>query len=171
MLRVHNVAASRILLATSTCCRHGAGPAWEGNTTARAPLSSRLSFNVFAALGKLANRLRIGPGKGPPGRLPPGEPLVIEMLPRRERDLDLSRHFHCEHVFGVVGHAGRVAVAPVRVNLVTVLLLPIRERVYPCVDPGLFLELANSRFLERLTRDLTAGNRLPETRTLGALNP
>ena len=91
------------------------------------------------------------------------------MLTRRERDRHRLRHFHPEYVLLVVRDAGRVAVAPLEVNLEPVLLLPVDERVARRIEPRLFSELARSRLLERLAIVLAAGDRLPETGPVRAL--
>src|SRR5690606_6988667 len=83
----------------------GAGP----STTTRQPPPRNL-----------LDRLHVAPGEAARCRLLPGKPLIGEMLARREGHRHRRGKLQREHVLGVVGDAGRVAVAPVLEDLVAV---------------------------------------------------
>ena len=76
-----------------------------------------------------------------------------------------------EHVLGVVRRAGRVAVAPARIDLVDVRELPVDEpAVRRGVDAGLLEELAVRGLAQRFAGFLAARDRLPVAGSVGALD-
>ena len=63
--------------------------------------------------------------------------MKLQMLARRHAHLAAAAAAEPEHVLGVVRHAGRVAPAPLRIDLVLVLQLPVGQHVAARVEPGL----------------------------------
>src|SRR5665647_378469 len=91
------------------------------------------------------------------------------MLTRRELDINRVGKLQTEHMLGVVCDAGRIAVSPVRIDLIDVLRLPVGQRVLPDIQPGLFAHLAYRRLSQRFFAVSAAGDRLPIAGMIGAL--
>ena len=81
-----------------------------------------------------------------------------------------SRNPQPEDMLGIVRDAGRVAVAPDRVDLVDVRHLPIGELVVRRIDPRLLADFANGGLDEALARFLASGDALPEARMIRSLD-
>src|SRR5438309_1685495 len=70
----------------------------------------------------------------------------------------------------VVRGPGRIAMSPARKDLVFVGAAPVDDTAISCrIDPGLLAQLAHCGLLERLAAFLTAGNGLPVTGVVRAL--
>src|SRR5450759_2722450 len=91
------------------------------------------------------------------------------MLTRRELDINRMWKLQTEHMLGVVCDAGRIAVSPMRIDLIDVLRLPVGQRVLPDIQPGLFAYLAYRRLSQHFFAVATAGDRLPISGMIGAL--
>ncbi len=93
------------------------------------------------------------------------------MLARTERNRDVARHQQAEHVLGVFHHAGRIAMAPDRVDFIDIRQLPVaqvmRRHAALAGDPlkALFRD-ADAGFLEHF-----AHRRLPQGFVFGILRP
>ena len=95
------------------------------------------------------------------------------MLARREGDRGVARDADGEHVFRIVGDAGRVAVAPGCVDLVDVRQMPVDEGDLVAVgdDARFFEQFAGRRFHQRFVGAVEGtGDGLPEAGTVGAFD-
>lgn len=107
------------------------------------------------------------------GGLAPGQPLVVGVLARAQRDAGADRHHQAKQVLGVVDHAGLVAVAPARIDLVDVLQAPVQQGVTrrSRIDTGLLRDLAQGGGFEGLPEIvLGARDRLPVVLGVSALD-
>ena len=92
------------------------------------------------------------------------------VLARIERHVPFVRDCEREYMLGILRRARRVAMAPTRIDLINVRLLPI---VYAAVgtriDGGFFQKFSRRGIAQRLAGFLTARHRLPVARKISAL--
>src|ERR1035437_1191565 len=94
---------------------------------------------------------------------------VYEIYPQWRYRYPPDITYNTEHVFGVVCNIWRIAVSPLRVNLINVFRLPVGQRVLPDIQPGFFAHLAYRRLNQRFFGVTAAGDRLPIAGMIGTL--
>src|SRR5476649_3056290 len=101
---------------------------------------------------ELQDRFGVRGGETFVGRVQIWQPHVVQVLARAEGDDGVARHLHAEDVLGVFRHAGRVAVAPDRVDGVDVGQLPVAQDYGYAIggDAGLFVQFARGSGRQRL---------------------
>ena len=77
---------------------------------------------------QLQDRLGVRRREAPVGGGAPVEPGVAQVLARRRAHRRVARHAQAEDVLGVAGHAGSIAMLPLRIDVVDVGELPVDQR-------------------------------------------
>ena len=91
------------------------------------------------------------------------------MFARRKYDRLRYGKLQAKYVLGVVADTGRVAVAPALIDGVAVFDAPWRQRELAGIEAGFLADFADRGLLQGFAGLLRTGDRLPESRRVGAL--
>ena len=135
--------------------------------------SSHLRGALTDVAGQLENGFGVRRGEAAVGRFEQRQPRVRDVFARGQGDGDVARDADGEDVFGVLGDAGGVAVAPGGVDVVDVGKVPVAQGDVGAVgdDAGFFAQFAGGGEQQGFVGGVEGtGDGLPEVGAVGALD-
>ena len=111
--------------------------------------------------------IAVGPREALARRFTPRQPSESGVLLRRQGHRRRLGELQAEKMLGVVRHARREAVPPLRIDFEGIRHVPASQAAIGGLDAGLLAQFAGRRVFERLVRVIERpGDRLPEARPL-----